>query len=66
MGSQNKCLNDNSSAVQTSVFSPPAPAKKTPALEKTPAPAENFKLVQICENWKFLQFKVETPSLLFI
>ena len=54
------------SAVQTPVLSPPAPApaKKTPAPgKKTPAPAENFRLVQICQNWKFLQFKLETPSL---
>ena len=42
------------SAVQTPVLSPPA--------KKTPAPAENFRLVQICQNWKFLQFKLETPS----
>ena len=58
-----------SSAVQTPVLSPPAPApaKKTPApAKKTPAPAENFRLVQICQNWKFLQFKLETPSLFFI
>ena len=47
------------SAVQTPVLSPPAPA---PA-KKTPAPVENFRLVQICQNWKFLQFKLETPSL---
>ena len=43
----------NSSAVQTPVLSPPAPApaKKTPASgKKTPAPAENFRLVQICQN----------------
>ena len=31
--------------------------------KKTSAPAENFRLVQICQNWKFLQFKLETPSL---
>ena len=52
------------SAVQTPVLSPPAPAP-APA-KKTPAPAENFRLVQICQNWKFLQFKLETPSLFFI
>ena len=51
---------DSISAVQTPVLSPPAPGKKTPA------PAENFRLVQICQNWKFLQFKLETPSLFFI
>ena len=55
------------SAVQTPVFSPPALAKKNSGSgKKTPAPAGNFKLVQICQNWKFLQFKVETPSLFFI
>ena len=40
------------SAVQTPVLSPPAPAP-APA-KKTPAPAENFRLVQIGQNWKLL------------
>ena len=62
------CYNENvyDSAVQTPVLSPPAPAPAPASGKKTPAPAENFRLVQICQNWKFLQFKLETPSLFFI
>ena len=41
------------SAVQTPVLSPPAPRKNSGSEKKTPAPAENFRLVQISQNWNF-------------
>ena len=45
----------------------PAPGKKLRLREKNSGSGRKFKLaVQICQNWKFLQFKVETPSLFFI
>jgi hypothetical protein len=47
--------------VQTPGFSPPAPGKKSPA------PAENFQLWQICENLKFKgNFTFQSGSTIFV